>query len=345
MRRDYMQASPLAACPQFKTFDPMYARLKKRFPCSRALDRAEQVSDEIWLEVDWVDDRAKECQSWASLVVDELPVYLGFRRSTSTAELYDERTRKLPRGIREAVAGAVLQPVIDAVAHFARAKAVLNEWPVSVATLAPCALVLCRGVEGGRDDSDRFVVAVHEQKYLDRLSVNAPQGRAIGLPEFIQLPVSVEFGRSRLPYNKFKQTEIGDVVLLARHYSRLPVFQPALVVAGRVCARGAVISTNFKISDINRLDGDLAMPEISPPPANDATALAALEVPLTAVCSTYSVSAKEIATWQPGTIVPLGIPVDGDRITLMVGQQSVARGRLVGVGEQLGVEILDLYCR
>jgi len=66
-----------------------------------------------------------------------------------------------------------------------------------------------------------------------------------------------------------------------------------------------------------------------------------LHVSLRFCLADRQVPVAELARMHPGEIVPLGQPVSAVNVNLMVGAQCVGRGKLVAIGDQIGVQIMS----
>ena len=74
-----------------------------------------------------------------------------------------------------------------------------------------------------------------------------------------------------------------------------------------------------------------------------ATVLQQLSLTAEAVIDTPPQRISAMQQWAPGTVVPLTCAVDGEQVRLRVNGHAMARGRLVAVGDALGIEIVELY--
>lgn len=81
-------------------------------------------------------------------------------------------------------------------------------------------------------------------------------------------------------------------------------------------------------------------------PASDssssATDVAALELPVQLEVDQLALSLSVLSGLQPGQILELSVPVDQADIRLVVYGQTIGIGRLLAVGEHLGVQILSM---
>ncbi|WP_205394744.1 type III secretion system cytoplasmic ring protein SctQ [Xanthomonas hydrangeae] len=81
-------------------------------------------------------------------------------------------------------------------------------------------------------------------------------------------------------------------------------------------------------------------PESDPSPST--TDVAALELPVHLEVDQLALSLSVLSGLQPGQILELSVPVDQADIRLVVYGQTIGIGRLLAVGEHLGVQILSM---
>jgi len=75
--------------------------------------------------------------------------------------------------------------------------------------------------------------------------------------------------------------------------------------------------------------------------ANAAAKLEQLQVELRFEIGSWRTTVGTLRELGPDAIVELGHPVDGESVTIWVERQCVGRGRVVVVGDRLGVQIVD----
>lgn len=83
---------------------------------------------------------------------------------------------------------------------------------------------------------------------------------------------------------------------------------------------------------------DTFEPEVAPSTSN----VAELELPVQLEVDQLALSLSTLSGLQPGQILELSVPVDQADIRLVVYGQTIGIGRLVTVGEHLGVQILSM---
>ena len=72
------------------------------------------------------------------------------------------------------------------------------------------------------------------------------------------------------------------------------------------------------------------------------TEVAALELPVQLEVDQLALTLSVLSGLQPGQILELSVPVDQADIRLVVYGQTIGIGRLLAVGEHLGVQILSM---
>ncbi|NIC04760.1 type III secretion system cytoplasmic ring protein SctQ [Billgrantia bachuensis] len=180
------------------------------------------------------------------------------------------------------------------------------------------------------------------------------------------LPIPVQWvaGHQRLRLDELRGLMPGDVVLLKR-----PV--EALAIAGRPMAEVVEQKDGLKLltspsarhgeglgvpgsaragSDSpsqnplndDRSRDDMAVDSRNPkPPPTDAAALDGLPMRLVCELGRLELTLGELRELGPGSVLPLSRPTE-DAVDLVVNGRPMGRGRLVEIGDSLGVQIVRL---
>ncbi|UYG04688.1 type III secretion system cytoplasmic ring protein SctQ [Halomonas sp. LR3S48] len=180
------------------------------------------------------------------------------------------------------------------------------------------------------------------------------------------LPISVQWlaGHQRLRLDELRGLMPGDVVLLERPAE-------ALAIAGRSMAKVVEQDDGLKLltpptaghgDDLDVPRNDLpsndslknhprsndrsrdAMAEDSrspKPPPTDAAALDGLPMRLVCELGRLELSLGELRELGPGSVLPLSRPTE-NAVDLVVNGRPMGRGRLVEIGDSLGVQIVRL---
>lgn len=184
-----------------------------------------------------------------------------------------------------------------------------------------------------------FLPTAQGNAYLLQLQAN-PVLRSTDAVAQLQLPVDLEVARFRMPLQRLRALSPGAVVLLSQ-------FQP-IARSGRhrlytfdFTLETVSVNTPF---DFLEEDGDPAAFDPAPPAAVPAAMpaggfdVAQLPVTVDVVLCQLPQRVGELAALQPGTVFDL--PPDAwTQLQLRVNGQTVARGELVQVGDQLGVQL------
>ncbi|EFF47627.1 HrcQ protein [Xanthomonas citri pv. aurantifolii str. ICPB 10535] len=123
---------------------------------------------------------------------------------------------------------------------------------------------------------------------------------------------------------------------------------PAAATSGQVLwgiAGGAVLRAPVRLNlqqmileATPTMQHDTFEPEV----AQSASNVAELELPVQLEVDQLALSLSTLSGLQPGQILELSVPVDQADIRLVVYGQTIGIGRLVTVGEHLGVQILSM---
>ncbi|MFS8417127.1 YscQ/HrcQ family type III secretion apparatus protein [Xanthomonas campestris] len=129
----------------------------------------------------------------------------------------------------------------------------------------------------------------------------------------------------------------GDVLLHA--------LATAPVRSGELLWGGAVLRASVRLT-LQQMILETAPTMQHDIPASDssssATDVAALELPVQLEVDQLALSLSVLSGLQPGQILELSVPVDQADIRLVVYGQTIGIGRLLAVGEHLGVQILSM---
>lgn len=182
-----------------------------------------------------------------------------------------------------------------------------------------------------------FLATPQGPAFLQQLQV-APALRATDAAVHLQLPVDLEVARFRMSLQQLRRLPSGAVVLLSQFqpiarsgHHRLYTFDFTLETVS--------VNTPF---DFLEEDGDAAAfdpaPAVAAPDAPGGFDVARLPVTVEVVLCQLQQRVGELSALQPGTVFHL--PPDAwTQLQLRVNGQTVARGELVQVGDQLGVQL------
>jgi type III secretion system YscQ/HrcQ family protein len=342
-----MQASSIRQCKAFRLVPPSIARLKA---ISSRLGRisSEGVPDihEIEPALIWLSQQQCDQYMWARVELGAISFQAGITKSSRNveADLFSPVFAELPEEIRIACVTQAFEPLLKPIADILGSSITFAEWS-SGAPMEGWKISLERNVkEYGDYNGASIVIAADTDDLLTDLLTNFPIS-PIELNGKLAVPLSLEYGWTTLTVSELQSMVLGDLVLMSHPHTESSRITPTLVVSNSICIRGSVVNGAFEIRSFVGLPRGISMSDQLIDGVCSPVATEGLELQVTATCGTYSASIKDISTWKSGSVVSLGVPIDSDRITLMVGQQAIARGRLVGLGENFGVEITDLFIK
>ncbi len=166
-----------------------------------------------------------------------------------------------------------------------------------------------------------------------------PHLRATDAALQLCVPVELEVARVMLPLQRLRTLSPGSVLLLeqfqpiARHRAqRLYTFDFTLETVS--------VNTPFDFAedDADTAGFDALPPAAAPAPAPTGLDVARLPVTVEVVLCQLQQRVGDLAALQPGTV--FNLPPDAwTQLQLRVNGQTIARGELVQVGEQLGVQL------
>lgn len=161
----------------------------------------------------------------------------------------------------------------------------------------------------------------------------------------LPIQLAAELGRTRLPIGELTDLAPGDAVLVERLKRRG-------TTALRLCG-GASAATlgecmfnelGLEIVAIDEPRGEKPMTDESlmqPEAAHVSQAIEQMQVELRFELARWRTTIGELRRMQPGSVVELSRPVDGENVTLWVEHRCVGRGRVVMVGDELAVQVLE----
>ncbi|AJQ81286.1 aldolase [Xanthomonas oryzae pv. oryzae PXO86] len=132
----------------------------------------------------------------------------------------------------------------------------------------------------------------------------------------------------------------GDVLLHCTAAAALTSGEVLWGIAGGAVLRAAVrLNMQQMILEASpTMQHDTFEPEVAPSTSN----VAELELPVQLEVDQLALSLSTLSGLQPGQILELSVPVDQADIRLVVYGQTIGTGRLLAVGEHLGVQILSM---
>ncbi len=132
----------------------------------------------------------------------------------------------------------------------------------------------------------------------------------------------------------------GDVLLHCTASAAVTSGDVLWGIAGGVVLRAPVrLNLQQMILEASpTMQHDTFEPEVAPSTSN----VAELELPVQLEVDQLALSLSTLSGLQPGQILELSVPVDQADIRLVVYGQTIGTGRLLAVGEHLGVQILSM---
>ncbi|WP_164739005.1 type III secretion system cytoplasmic ring protein SctQ [Xanthomonas sp. BRIP62415] len=156
----------------------------------------------------------------------------------------------------------------------------------------------------------------------------------------LRLSTRLRIGRRTAAATLLQSLRPGDVLLHA--------LGPAPVRSGELLwgiPGGAVLRAPVHLNPQQMiLETAPAMQHDTPEsdPSQSTTDVAALELPVQLEVDQLALSLSVLSGLQPGQILELSVPVDQADIRLVVYGQTIGIGRLLAVGEHLGVQIFSM---
>jgi len=209
-------------------------------------------------------------------------------------------------------------------------QGVLGEAQVELRDVVPAGLLpATRGLRP-------FLASAQGSAWIEGAEL-APQLHARDAAVSLCLPVDLEVARLCLPLQRLRSLAPGSVLLLAQ-------FQPvARTGAQRLYTFDFTLETVSVNTPFDFVEDDADTAGLDPMPVAPAPSAAALDVarlPVTVevVLCQLQQRVGDLAVLQPGTV--FNLPANAwTQLQLRVNGQTIARGELVQVGDQLGVQL------
>ncbi|PPV07030.1 type III secretion system cytoplasmic ring protein SctQ [Xanthomonas bromi] len=177
----------------------------------------------------------------------------------------------------------------------------------------------------------------------------ALQTAVAALPAPVQLPAwlaalnvntRLRIGRRTASAALLQSLRPGDVLLHCTATASITSGELLWGVAGGAVLR-APVRLNLQqmiLEATPAMQDDTFEPEVAQSPSN----VAELELPVQLEVDQLALPLSTLSGLQPGQILELSVPVDQADIRLVVYGQTIGIGRLLTVGEHLGVQILSM---
>ncbi|MBI5346228.1 MAG: type III secretion system cytoplasmic ring protein SctQ [Chlamydiae bacterium] len=185
-----------------------------------------------------------------------------------------------------------------------------------------------------------------------------PLARAQELKETLELPITIEAGKTTLSYDSFKQIKIGDFVILDKIYYNPKKGQNDLLLSlannplfyAKV-KQNKIKLTNFAfyyeedetMPNINEESKELAEEEVRVEGMQESPIGAISEMPIviTVEIAKIKITLEKLMSLQPGNLLDLNVNPQKE-LTLTVNGKSIGKAELLNLGETLGVRITEL---
>lgn len=153
----------------------------------------------------------------------------------------------------------------------------------------------------------------------------------------VPLRVAFRLGMMTAPVSALR---LGALVLPAA--DALTHTEGRLLVSGRAWGRVALREKAAQITEIQPMPDEPA----AAPPTAPLRAMADLPLRLSFEIGARRATLEEVAGWSPGVVLPLDAPAEDCPVEIRaggeMGGETVARGRLVAVGDRVGVEVTEV---
>ncbi|MCC8537830.1 type III secretion system cytoplasmic ring protein SctQ [Xanthomonas axonopodis pv. poinsettiicola] len=156
----------------------------------------------------------------------------------------------------------------------------------------------------------------------------------------LRLRTRLRIGQRTAPTTLLQSLRPGDVLMHAIGPAPLRSGQLLWGIPGGAVLRASVRLNpqQMSLETAPVMQHDTPAPDPSP----STTDMAALELPVQLEVDQLALSLSVLSGLQPGQILELPVPVDQADIRLVVYGQTIGIGRLLAVGEHLGVQILSM---
>jgi type III secretion system YscQ/HrcQ family protein len=341
-----LQHTRLVDSPKFRQYDPSEVRLLS-FVATQPSDVIESNGMRLQLA-------SCAASAWVSapLSLDlalggvELPVAL--MPHDRWSELLLPTVRELPQQLLAAIVSHLMEPVITGIAEWTSTAPQIMRWPSQYAQGTRSCFAL--NVQSTSSEAPyKVLIAILSPAVVDLFTARAGRLKQHQRSDthLLFAPSFVVLSRIRLLASELREVDVGDVVLLdCTSPSPFPKSVTGTFVVGNTTvAAGEIRANSFFIGSVERHAMDLSTASTSLNPLQMTDSVDSLQLTCRVVIAAGEVRINELTQWAIGTPVPLPISIDSDQVLLQVGHQNIARGRLVAIGEQLGLEIVETFVR
>ncbi|SAL05823.1 type III secretion system apparatus protein YscQ/HrcQ [Caballeronia calidae] len=182
----------------------------------------------------------------------------------------------------------------------------------------------------------------------------------------LRMPGSLTVGQILLSVRVLNALSPGDVLLgavspevasaiKAQAYAQLGIRWGGLAyrhVSGIATLCGSILTLKeWRMSDqdeISNLEQSFAIDNLGEEAIEEETTmdsvveLSELELPVKMEIGTIPISLEQLKSIRPGYVIALPQSIEGAKVRLSVGGQTIGQGELVAVGEHLGVRIIQM---
>ncbi len=160
----------------------------------------------------------------------------------------------------------------------------------------------------------------------------------------LRLPTRVRLGARRYRCALLRTLRAGDILLHALAATPDGELEHASLHGGHASGRQwratvRVSGSTLILTASPAMTSDHDSAPTGAPPSNEMVPLDTLDVPVQLELDAVVLPVADLAALGPGHVLELALPVDEADIRLVVYGQTIGIGRLVAIGDQLGVQI------
>lgn len=160
-------------------------------------------------------------------------------------------------------------------------------------------------------------------------------------PDAARIPVQISLGAASLPHAELTLTRPGDILILPT------IGTLAALLADCRDRRGRKLPVRARLEGrtgcLTRYEGEVMVQERNEMtvPTDNPIAMEEVSIPVTAVLGEIDLPVRAFGALQAGYVFDLPSQIENACVYLYCGSRRVGTGRLVAIGERLGVRVVE----
>jgi flagellar motor switch/type III secretory pathway protein FliN len=261
-------------------------------------------------------------------------------------ELELATTRQLPEAVLGAVIAHLVDPVMRALSENLRFAAQIAAWPAQHRDRSNDVFLGLTVSAPSNHSPYHVVLAIEADETCAMFSAafKASSVAAKSAVGHLFIRPKLVLARTRLEVEELRGLAAGDIVLVDAPKRLLSddVHNVAVQAGTKKLASGLIRTTTLILSTLSETIENIDMTDSELDNTTETTTSRQLSLPAKVVIDMGELRVSDVTKWAVGSHITLPTTVDSDQIYLQVGSQYVGRGRLIAIGDHLGLEIIEI---